>query len=420
MPMQSKRVLIIAFHFPPASGSSGLQRSLKFARYLGEYGWQPAVLTVTPWAHLETSDQQLAEIPADIVVRRALALDAARHLSLRGAYPQFLALPDRWCSWWWSGVPIGLAMIRKLGVSAIFSTYPIATAHRIGATLKRMTGLPWIADCRDSMTEEHYPTNPAVRRRYVAIERRMVASASKVLFTTPGTLRLYAGRYPEIPADRWYCLPNGYDEENFMAAALRPPVARPPGKRKLLVHSGIVYPKERDPTALFAALAQLRDRKVLTADGLCVRLRATANDAEIRALIERFGIGEFVELAPPLPYHDALAEMLGADGLLVLQGASCNHQIPAKIYEYLRAGRPVLALTDPRGDTGELLAKNGVEAIAMLEDREAVGSTLMKFLQSLPASSAVTQATGQAEVYSRRAQTGELARLLDAVTSDRR
>jgi glycosyltransferase involved in cell wall biosynthesis len=330
----------------------------------------------------------------------------------------FAALPDRWVSWSLSAVPVGWRLVRRLRIRAIVSTYPIATAHLIGWAVHRLTGVPWIADCRDSMTEEHYPEHARVRRSYQWIERKMVAAAQRVVFTTPGALRMYASRYPECSADKWACLPNGYDEESFVAAAGLPAAARRRSGPLLLVHSGIVYPKERDPTQLFRAIADLRQRGLLLSGQLTIRLRAAGHEAQLAALIAQFGVQEFVELADPIPYGDALAEMLGADGLLVLQGASCNHQIPAKLYEYLRAGRPMLALADPSGDTGRLLAETGVKHLAALEDSEAIGATLIKFMQSVRDERPVTAASDAIAKYSRRAQTARLASLLDAITRD--
>ena len=90
-----KRVLMVAFHFPPLHGSSGIQRTLKFVQYLPSAGWQPLVLSAHQRAYAATNVEQLAQIPPGVPVRRAFALDAARHLSLRGRYPRWLALPDR-------------------------------------------------------------------------------------------------------------------------------------------------------------------------------------------------------------------------------------------------------------------------------------------------------------------------------------
>ena len=161
-----KRVLMIAYHYPPVGVSSGLQRTLKFSTYLPELGWQPSVLTVHPRAYEARRDDQLADVPKGVTVRRAFALDTARHLSIRGRYPLILALPDKWMSWWIGGVLTGLQMIRETRPDVLWSTYPIATAHMIGLTLHGLTGLPWVADCRDSLIDDHHPSNKTVRRAY--------------------------------------------------------------------------------------------------------------------------------------------------------------------------------------------------------------------------------------------------------------
>jgi len=124
-----KRVLMIAYHFPPISASSGFQRTLRFSQYLPESGWMPSVLTVHPRAypgHVADPPEANA-LPRDGHVRRAFALDTAKHLSLFGRYPQWLSTPDRWWSWQIGAVPAGLAMIRELKPDVLWSTFPIAT-----------------------------------------------------------------------------------------------------------------------------------------------------------------------------------------------------------------------------------------------------------------------------------------------------
>ena len=125
----ARRVLMIAFHFPPLAGSSGIQRTLRFVQHLPAHGWQPLVLTAHPRAYEATSADLLGSIPPDTVVERAFALDTARHLAVAGRYPGFLARPDRWRSWALGAVPAGLAMIRRHRPDVIWSTYPIASGR---------------------------------------------------------------------------------------------------------------------------------------------------------------------------------------------------------------------------------------------------------------------------------------------------
>src|SRR5262245_33717768 len=103
----SRRVLMVAFHFPPLSGSSGIQRALRFVQHLPAHGWEPVVLSAHPRAYEATSADLMQEVPPQTVVERAFALDTARHLAIAGRYPRMLALPDRWCSWAMGAVPAG-------------------------------------------------------------------------------------------------------------------------------------------------------------------------------------------------------------------------------------------------------------------------------------------------------------------------
>lgn len=424
-----KRVLMVAYHFPPMRGSSGIQRTLKFAQYLPKFGWQPLVLSAHPRAYARTGDDQMGEIAPDMPVERAFALDTSRHLAYKGKYLGSLALPDRWSSWWLGAVPAGLRMIRRYRPDAIWTTYPIATAHLIGYTLHKLTGLPWIADFRDPMTDEGYPPDPAMRRAYLWIEKKTLMHCTRAVFSTPGTIRDHLRRFPEIPPSRFVLIENGYDEENFASAALadatRPAAAAAAtashdvslqqSRPLVLVHSGIIYPSERDPVPFFEALSALKQRGEIDAGRLQIVLRATAHDDYLRPLIEKNGIADIVQLAPPVAYREALAEMLQADGLLILQAANCNSQIPAKLYEYLRAQRPILALTDAAGDTAESLRSAGIDTIAALDSREDIEAGLSRFLGLLRNGTAPVTPMYAVEQRSREGRTRELAALLESI-----
>lgn len=413
-----KRLLMIAFHFPPLAGSSGIQRTLRFARYLPQFGWEPLILTAHPRAYERTSDDQMDDTASIAVVERAFALDSARHLAIRGRYPGFIARPDRWVSWWLGAIPKGLAMIRQYRPDAIWSTYPIATAHMIGQTLSRLANLPWIADFRDPMAQDGYPTDPKLWKYFKEIEEKALRTASRSVFATPGAARLYRDRYPDVPGARIAVIENGYDEDSFApldgtAAAAGPLL---PGKLTL-VHSGIVYPSERDPTQFFQALRKMLDERSLDPGKLCVRLRAPAHEGLLNGLIEQYGLSQIVELAPPIPYRQALQEMMRADGLLVLQASNCNEQIPAKVYEYLRCRRPIIALTDPAGDTANLLRRSGVHAIVRLDSAGEIATELRGFLDKIMCHAALPPDDAAVAAASRLNRTRELADLLNRLPS---
>ena len=408
-----KRVLMIAYHYPPVRGSSGVHRTLAFSRHLREHGWEPVILSVNPRAYVSTADDQMGDIPEGAVVKRSFALDAARHLALGGRHFLRTALPDRWSNWSWRGVPDGLKLIAEHDVKAIWSTYPIATAQKIALRLHEKTKLPWIADLRDSMTDESFPPMAQRRAAFLEIEGRLAREADRVVFTAPGAAAMYAERYPNVAKERWAVIENGYDERSFQGAEAQ---ERNDGKLRL-VHAGILYPSERDPTAFYGALADLQESGAVSGDTLAIVLRATGHDEHHAKLIEKFGIGDLIELAPSKPYRFALGEMLAADGLLLFQASNCNHQIPAKVYEYIRARRPVLALTDPVGDTAGVVRDAGFDTIAPLDDRAAIRDMLGRFLEDVKAGRATLPTDAVVASHSRAARTERLAKLLDELTA---
>ncbi|MFL6660896.1 MAG: glycosyltransferase [Rhizobacter sp.] len=411
-----KRVLMVAFHFPPAAGSSGIQRTLRFVQHLPSLGWEPVVVTAHPRAHERTSTDLLRDVPAGVKVVPAFAFDTGRHLSLGGRYPSFLARPDRWQSWRYGGVAAGLSLMRRHRCDVVWSTYPIATSHVIGAALHRRTGVPWVADFRDPMAQDGYPADPITWRMFKDIEEGAVRDAARSVFTTPGAAQVYRERYPGVPHDRFAVIENGYDEESF--AGTDGAAAAPSHGRLTLVHSGVVYPSERDPTQLMQALALLKSEGAIDAGTFSLRFRASEHDTLLDELARTHGVRDMIELERAVPYRDALAEMMRADGLVVMQASNCNAQIPAKIYEYLRAGRPMLGLTDPVGDTAQVLRRAGVSSIAPLDSAAGIAELLRRFLRR-DRDDGMTWVAGPDAVrdVSRKARAAELARLLDEVSA---
>ena len=416
-----KRVLMIAYHFPPLAGGSGILRTLGFARHLPDCGWQPLVLSPSAFAYAQRGDSQLARIGAQATVRRTLALDAARHLAIAGHYPRCLALPDRWSSWWLSAVPAGLRMIRQYRPDAIWSTYPIATAHLIALTLQKLSGLPWIADQRDPMLDDSdplapYPPEPRLHRMHAWIEQRIAARSAAIVCTTPGAIAAHQRRLLQVEGERFRLIENGHDDDEGVA-----PPDGPRGQRSrfLLLHSGVIYPSERDPQALFEALARLRHDGVLHARNFQLMLRAAGHDAWLTGLLAQYGVQDLVTLAPLQPHHAALQEMQAADGLLLLQAANCNAQIPAKLYEYLRCRRPILALTDLAGDSAAKLRQCGIDTIGQLASSGDCARALLRFLELAHAGRAPLASDSTIALQSRQARSQSLADLLDHVSHRR-
>lgn len=409
---------MIAFHYPPFQGSSGVLRTWNFTRYLPGLSWDPVVVTASTKAYetVQQSGPGVLTIPDGVAVHRATGFDAARHFAIRGRFPQIAALPDRWASWFPFAVRAATRIAGSQRPAVLWSTFPIATAALVGLAVQRLTGLPWVADFRDSMTEESYPSNRLRWRTWRWIESRVVRTASIVVFTTTGTRDMYQERYPEH-SGRFHVIPNGYDEESFGRAEALVPRARRIARACIrLVHSGILYPSERDPRPLFEALSLLMRRGEIHAGDLEIVLRATGHDDYLESLISKAQIGAIVKLAPAIPYEDALREMLEADGLLLLQAANSNHQIPAKTYEYFRAGRPIIALTDHAGDTAATLRDAGINTICDIARADEIVAKLPTFLAAIREGTAPIVTRELAVAHSRQSHAKSLSQLFDTLS----
>ena len=411
-----KRILMIAFHFPPQAGSSGIQRTLRFVQHLPALGWQPLVLSASPHAYDKTDADLLADVPADTVVRRAFALDTARHLQFRRRYLGWMARPDRWISWKFDAIRQGLEMIEAYKPDVIWSTYPIATAHVIASALHQKSGLPWVADFRDPMAQDGYPTDPRTWQSFKRIEADAAARARFCVFTTPGAARLYQQRYPGM-AERMVVLENGYDEESFLSAPNASVAPLASGRPLVMLHSGIVYPSERDPTQLFEALGRLKQAGTLMPQELRIRFRASVHDDLLKSLAQTHQVQDFIEVCPAIAYRDALAEMLEVDALLVMQASNCNAQIPAKVYEYLRAGKPVLGLTDPDGDTAGALRSAGLNDVVRLDSADDIALALPAVVQRIREGKAAQAHPMAVQQASRLCRSASLAQLLSRTVS---
>lgn len=406
------RVLLVAFHYPPLAAAPGALRAGAFARYLPAFGWQPHILAPRISAYDPGSCDSDVVVPGH--VHRAWAIDARRHLGWRRRYMAWTAVPDRWAAWLPGAIASGLAAIRRHDIQVIWSTYPIATSHLVAAVLARLSGRPWVAEFRDPMVLDGAPTQ---RRVLAAIERRVMRQADHLVFATDGSARDYVRRYPAI-ASRWTVIPNGYDPE------LQPDMPAPPdpaglaataGPRRI-VHSGQLYPRDRDPTALFEALAAMKATDRISSGQVRFVFRNIRDDSRYAREVARLGLEDLVEIAPRLPHSAALAEQARADALLVLQGKGFNRQVPAKLFEYLRTGRPLLALVDPEGDTRALLDEVGVGECAAPDHADAIAAAVSAFVESLDRYGSDhprwRSAPDRLAKYSRRVGAGRLAGLL--------
>lgn len=395
--VKQKTILMIALDFPPCQ-SAGVQRTLKFAEYLADLGWQPIILTVNEDVYASIDAQ--IKIPETIKVYRSKSLDSARDLSIRGKYFAWSKIPDRWWSWAFTAIPLGKKLIDKYQPDIIWSTYPVSTAHYIGYRLNQYKNTPWVADYRDPL-QCRYDNNVSKYSSIAKwIEKKTIQYCTKAVFTTVPAAQLYYRLYPDEQLSKFSVIENGFDEQNFDGIKF---VHQPEGNKYSLLHSGAVYQNGRDPIALFQAISALKVENKLDHSNFELVFRGASSDGYISKIME-LDITELVHFKPSIPYKESLAEMLSTSGLLLIQGGLFNKQIPGKAYEYIRCNKAILALSPKGGATGQLLSK--VEAVEIVEEVECIKKAILSMMKNRNC------IERESVSYSRYAKTIQLDKLL--------
>ena len=368
-----RHALFVAFHFPPEASSSGVLRTLKYARYLAQYDWRVTVVAPRADAYSAVDPQLEAQIVAPVRVVRTRWLNTKKHLAFRGHYPALLALPDPWIGWLPWGVAAGRAVLRGDPPEVLYSTSPHATAHLIAFALARISSLPWIADFRDPWYEETpepgAPSGALYRRINRGLERRVIERCSHVVTTTEHLRDELRARYSEVRPEKFSSIPNGYDEADFASS----PPPRPPGERMVVVHTGSLNAEFRDPRPLFRSIGRLATLGAVDPRRIALRFVGGGdygNSSEVRRAVAESGLEGSVQFIERVPFDEALREVAAADLLLLLQAsADTTGLVPAKLYEYLRAQRPVLALVYAGASTEVIAGTGGGWAIDPRDER---------------------------------------------------
>lgn len=376
MATRLRGLLMVAFHFPPDNSSTGVLRSLKFARHLLDLGWRTHVLTVDPALYPQRDPALETQIPPEVSVDRLPCHDAKQRWSIAGRYPAVVGVPDRFGSWRRPAVRAGLSLVQRDAVQAIYSTYPVPSAHLIALRLKRRSGLPWIADFRDPWAGGG---GRGWRYRIDAwLEHRVVHGADTVIANTDAAREDFLARYPRLPAAHFVTLPNGYDESDFSD------LPTPDREYFQIIYPGSINRSNRDPTPLLRALgALLRAGRLPRGQTRITLLGSGPTGAQpwLRELLNAEGLGDITRVVTErVPYRDSLQRLAGAGLLVVLNeaaGEPSEHlayarlMVPAKVYEYLRLGRPFLVLCGD-GAIPQLLAQVGQGSACAASDMQRI------------------------------------------------
>lgn len=471
--MPVRRLLIFAYDYPPSL--VGVRRTVKFIKYLREYGWRCGVITVRPVCASGWDDAPLREIAS---VRPAVwptgSLDPYRvWMKLRGltwplmrrvyqgpsgggagsalpgttggakaAVMGFLRrgvfIPDDRIGWLPFAVGAGLSAAWHWKPDALYSTSYPHTAHLAAGAVRSLTGIPWVADFRDGWTQNPAFFNP-LTPLHAAVHRRLerwVARRADALLTVspPITEHLQSLRRPnQRPAETIY---NGFDDDcrvgggsDAVSGAQSVGPVRPVGQVGLvgqgdlprvalsrsrfeLLYTGTFFGTRR-PDALFRAMAALAARRPDFREGARLVLH-TALDAPALDLIRDLGLDDLVETRGFVSHREILIRQQQADALVLVVDVGPGSEIivTQKVFEYLAAGKPIFALAGP-GACRDLLERTGGAALAPPDNSAAAAAALERLFDAWLQGNSLAADPARIAFYHRRAQTRRLAEILD-------
>jgi glycosyltransferase involved in cell wall biosynthesis len=383
----NKKLLVIAYYFPPVGGG-GIQRTLKFAKYLPRYNWEPVILSVKDIAYRSYDPTPLEEIPG-VPITRTGSLDpfrianilkratgrtrlpvfsgghfesfvdlkeksaekhgiTTRRTRIFASLSKYVFLPDIQIMWAPFALIKALSICRSEKVAAIYTTSPPESAHLVGLALKKLTGLPWVADFRDVWERSFWRQRLPVVHRWInrKLEDFVLSAADGlVLNTWPALDRIKKMIRLDIPVA---VIPNGFDLSDFTGKGIDRR-----DDRFIIVHFGN-FGAGLDAASILRAFASAGENNSDFAEKAVLYLLGVgvSDDA---AEVRRLGLEGKVVFAGYLAHREGLRFCKAADLLLLVMGPSFEEErVPGKLYEYMGAGKPVLAAA-PEGEAARLV-----------------------------------------------------------------
>lgn len=445
---RKKKVLIVAYIFPPIGGS-GVQRTLKFVKYLREFGYEPIVVVAgKTFFELEYDETMLAEIPLETEIFRvddlyyspdtmdreriqktlSLICGVLEDPSLQREYIDCVAsedgsrrnlilMPDNKISWVSEVLDRMVPVLSDRDFDLIYTTSDPYSDHLIGFYLQKIFNKPWVADFRDEWsTNPHLPhEKESTRYRLIReIEEKMIKEADRVITVSPLSTQSYRRR---VRGSSILTITNGYDEEDFQCLDEE---KRDHGTFKI-VFNGRMYP-ERFPKEFFSALNDLIRENFIEKEKVQILLNGK-QWGSVERLVREYDENRIVRINGYQAHSDSLEVILAADLLLtpVGKGSEYNNVYTGKIFEYIRTGNPVLALAPTDGVLAELLKETRAGITCEMDDYEAIREALISSYTHWSEREVLCRVDREKiRKYERRNLTEKLALVFDELLEERK
>ncbi len=465
---QKKKVLIIAYYFPPL-GMGGVQRVSKFVKYLPSFGWEPIVLTVKDIEYFSHDDSLLKELSEEIKIKRTSSFDPLRliflfrklfkgkdsygkqrdnpnpaysgtirvalrilkkkknerffprqrrgqnDISLFSGLLKFINLfsfPDNKIGWLPFALIKGIKLCRREKIDLLFSTSPPLTCHLVGYFLKKITGIRWVADYRDS-----YINNQDGKR--VASFKKFFLKRPQKLFLKNGNgfigvnqriVEELKGIDPE--AKKIEVITNGYDQEDYDFKVEK--------KKEIfqIIYFGTFSP-DCPAEPFFKALHNLLQKGKLNKDKIKFIDVGLSIGMDIEGLIERYELKEITELKGYLQHKEGVSELLKADLALLVVSEFAPVITTGKIFEYMGAQIPILGIVPQNGEAGKLIESLKAGKVVSPENISGIEEAILYYYREFESGKSFLKTeTVELNKFERKYLTSKLAQLFDAALKE--
>lgn len=435
MKKAGRKVLIITYYWPP-SGGAGVQRWLKFVKYLRNFGWEPVVYTPENPEYPAIDNSLLKDIPQGIeIVRTPIWEPYSFYKKLVGAKKNerinagFLSekkrpgLAERFSIWlrgnffipdarkFWINPSIKFLVkyLKQHPVDAIVSTGPPHSMHMIAHGVKKRTGLPWLADFRDPWTNIDFyhelMLSSWADRKHHKQEMSVLKKADEVVVISNSMktdfLKLLKRDYSVIT--------NGYDQDDIAGVDVRI------DERFSVAHIGTMV-KTRNPLLLWEVLSEEISKDTDFANDLEIKLVGSV-DYSVTESIEAAGLGNYVNKISYVPHNEVVKIQQQSQVLLLLINDTPNAKVilPGKFFEYMAARRPILCIGPRDGDAAEVILETNAGYVSEKDDKESIRKAINELYSRFRTGKNIVDSKGIAR-FSRESLTGRMAECLSVIS----
>ena len=427
-----KRVLVITYYWPPVGGS-GVQRWVKFAKYLPSEGWQPVIYTPSNPDMGSVDESLLSDIPAKAeIIKRPIFEPYGIYRKLTGSKGQIkiesnpgsdgkksllkrislwirsnFFMPDPRCLWIGPSIRFLKKYLKEHPVDIIVSTGPPQSMHLIARGVSLATGIPWIADFRDPWTKifyfKHLKLSRWARRKHFELEQKVLDDATAIVAVSP----LVQADFAEMTSTPVHLVTNGYDESDYIDAVK-------PDCGFNVVHTGLLT-AEGNPVELWRVLGERCRSDAEFASSFKLTL-AGKTDGAVLESIRQAGLAEYMTDLGYIDHNKAVQQQRKASVLIlpIREEPETKAILPGKLFEYLAARRPILGVGTGEGAMSVVLKETGAGRIFDWDDSAGISKYVDSLWNAFKAGGVMIP-DADIDKYSRRMTTRKMVELFNSL-----